>query len=157
VASLRRKELSMDDQERRRKGPIPKWTQEREDRLIDALASRHSRVSACQLAGVDFKTYRRWMNGRSMPGRLHLVPFATRVADAEAAAHAGALDVVNKRINQNDLKAATWYLERCHPERYGRTGTLFVKSLEKLSDDELIEHVLAGASKTVTEERQGAA
>lgn len=130
----------------------PKWNQEREDRLVGYLAEGAPRTLACELSGVDYKTFLAWIEGKRMPGRGHLVPFATRVTDAEAQAEYEALDTIRAHIKTGSLKASTWYLEHCRPERYAKTQNLNVKDLAKLSDAELVERALAAAKKTVTDE-----
>ena len=87
---------------------------------------------AAVVAGVHRSTLFDWMRrGRAARDRVEagerinaserrFVDFLDAIDQARADAEASAVQVVRNAIRREDLRAAQWYLERAHPDRWGR-------------------------------------
>ena len=124
---------------------------ERQDRILQALAAGASRKDAAAYAGVSYSSIRKWIQrGRECAERnaerldttdaseldvlddpdWHYFAFAAAVEESEARATIQALGTVAGAIRDGDWKAAAWYL------RYAATRSGLDPDL--LPDDETL-------------------
>lgn len=134
---------------RRRTGIIRKrkFTALRRKIIITAIESRLPIGRACELASIEYDTYRKWMEKGKEKSKYPLYyKFRKRIHKAQAKVELEALDIIRKsakggnrivettvtvgpkgqetkRVVKEQLpvwQAAAWYLERRHKKDYGR-------------------------------------
>lgn len=93
-------------------GRPTKYTEERADKIVQAIRVGATFRLACQYAGIDEDTFAAW--------RKRYSDFAERVKEAEGAGAIGWLAVIEK-ASVKSWQAAAWKLERRYPHEYGRT------------------------------------
>ena len=99
--------------------PAAKITEEITGCIVDALGAGHYREVACKLAGIDRKTLLNWLKRgeRERAGLYRDLYLAVERAEAKA-------EVFHlKNIETASVKswfASAWFLERKHPERWGK-------------------------------------
>lgn len=141
--------------------------------IIGALEAGHFLDTAAALAGVSTARLRAWIRAGAQPeSEWHA--FATDVRRAIAKSESEVLGYLRDAAEAGDLKAATWWLERRHPERWGAKiqhivrqevdGILErIESLEPELGAEIVDRVLAavagergpGESEATTPPREG--
>jgi len=123
-----------------------KLTPELQKKICEYIAAGNYLVTACQAVGIDKATYLHWLEraeAESENGGGHYRDFLIAVKEAEAKQEAAIVDRLidasgpgmRKRVTRTDAEgnisveevetggewlAAATYLERRHPERYGR-------------------------------------
>ena len=95
-----------------------KLTPEREKLILDAIRAGNDVVVAAQLAGIAQSTFYEWQR-RGRTGEQPYARFGERLEQALAHAEAYAVSIV-RRSMVGDARHAQWWLERKHPERWGR-------------------------------------
>jgi len=102
------------------------------ERLIQAIRLGATYKNACNFAGMNFGTFRRWMEKgeKEASGKWHEFFCAVRKAEGEALVNWLAL--VEKAARDGDWKAAAWKIERRYPAEYG-------KNKIEVSDKELMD------------------
>lgn len=103
----------------KKKGRASKLTPETQARIVGALEAGCYFGAACQAAGIDESTGYRWME-RGERGEAGYREFREAVKKAEGAAEAGAVAAIRSAYQGGTWQAAAWYLERKHPERWGK-------------------------------------
>lgn len=116
------------ERSRRRGGRPTKFTQERADRIVQALRDGNFRITAAALAGVSRHTLKSWLARGRAQRRGRYRDFLVRVARAEAEAEADDVRLIHDAATAGDWRAAAWKLGRRHPERWGRRRELHVKA-----------------------------
>jgi len=110
------------EQSPRRAGRPTKLTPEVADKICQAIAGGNYREVAAAWAGIGERTLREWMQrGESPRSRYH--DFRRRVLEAEQAAEIRAVGLIMASAAK-DPKHAQWWLQRKHPERWGRKDRL---------------------------------
>jgi hypothetical protein len=101
-------------------GRPSKLTPETTERLLQALRIGSSYEAACAYAGIDYSTFRKWMQKgeRAKSGRFF--EFFKLVKRAELEAELLCVRSWIKQIPE-DWRAAKEFLERRFPERWGRS------------------------------------
>jgi len=95
--------------------------------LLDAVASGTTLEGACDFAGIDYSTFKRWMSkGERADGRPEYRAFRAAVKDALSVFEVAALARIQQASKQHWV-AAAWLLERRFPERYGRAEARIVE------------------------------
>lgn len=92
----------------------------RAEEILRYLRAGNYIETACALAGIHPSTYYRWIergNDPKAPAKFREFREAATRARAEAEARNVA---IVQRAAGTDWRAATWYLERSFPTRYGR-------------------------------------
>lgn len=89
-----------------------KLTESRARNICSALAAGATRKQAAALAGVCFMSFLRW--------RAQSPDFDMRVRTAEAEAEITATRALMAAADGGDWEAALFWLERRHPEDWGR-------------------------------------
>lgn len=101
------------------------------ERFLEAIRDGNYYEAACNYAGIDYKTFRNWMNRGEAAAELDKKPksekpffqFFQEVKKAEAEAEALIVSMWRRQIPQ-DWKAAATFLERRYPDRWGRVDRL---------------------------------
>lgn len=88
-----------------------KYEPERVARILAALRVGGTFAQAAACGGISVDTFARW--------RTRYPAFGDAAERAAAAAEIHALAVISA-ASATDWRAAAWWLERRHPERYGR-------------------------------------
>jgi len=110
------------EQSPRRAGRPTKLTPEVADKICQAIAGGNYREVAAAWAGIGERTLREWMQrGESPRSRYH--DFRRRVLEAEQAAEIRAVGLIMAKA-ATDPVHAQWWLQRKHPERWGRKDRL---------------------------------
>jgi hypothetical protein len=90
---------------------LPKGHQIEDRSLVEAITKGLPYKAACQIAGLDFKTFNDWRDKDPK--------FALNIEKAEAVAIEYNMALIQQAA-QKDWKAAAWLLERRHPEMFAR-------------------------------------
>lgn len=100
-------------------GRPSKLTDEVKKKLIDAIKLGNYYEAACAYAGIDYTTFRKWMQQgeKATKGRYFELFEAIKRAEAEAEARMVAMW---QKAMPEDWRAIATFLERRHPERWGR-------------------------------------
>jgi transposase len=93
-------------------GRPTKFTPERVQQILDAIALGATFRLACMYAGVSEDTFARWREAKT--------DFADAVKQAEGRGAIGWLTKIEKAANDDNWQAAAWKLERRYPQEYGR-------------------------------------
>lgn len=97
--------------------------QEKAARCLQALRGGNFRNVACDWAGIAESSFREWMAEGEKGAPQSSVDFRRQVLEAEKAAEIRAVALVMKAA-ENDPRHAEWWLERKHPDRWGRKDRL---------------------------------
>ncbi len=100
-------------------GRPSKLTPERQARLAQAIADGHYYETACRLAGVSYKVFREWMIRGDAETQGKYCEFREAITRAEAEAEEHAIQQW-KAAMPEDWRAAQMFLERRHPDRWGK-------------------------------------
>lgn len=92
-----------------------------QDRIIQALTAGNYQDTAARYAGVDESTFYRWMQKGADPDAPAIYrDFRQAVETARSQAEVRAVALINQAAQNGTWQAAAWYLERSHPQRWGR-------------------------------------
>jgi hypothetical protein len=102
-----------------------KLTPEIVDKICLAIRiGNHAKVAAA-LAGIGETTYYKWLEKADEPNaKKEYREFRESIERAEAEAEIEAVSRIRQASNNGDWKAAGWYLERKHGDRWGRNDKL---------------------------------
>lgn len=109
---------------KRRGGRPTLLTEELADELVRLLSAGNYDETAAKAAGVAPRTFREWLQ-RGLSLRDADEPYRQlrrRVDEARAKGEATHVARIAKAAQDGDWKASAWYLERAHPERWGKPG-----------------------------------
>jgi hypothetical protein len=114
---------------------------------------------AAKKCSLAIGTIRTWLRlGRNEENQeAKYTDFVIRFEAAQAEAEGTMLDRVRKAATQEgDVKAAQWYLERLHPERYGKQTRLEVTGADgtELLPKELFQSAVTRAGAVAAERRK---
>lgn len=106
-------------------GRPTKLTKEVTDRICLAIrAGNYSKVAAA-MAGISETTYYKWLEMSDKPNaKKEYKEFRESIEQAEAEAEVAAIARIRQAADNGDWKAAGWYLERKHGERWGRNDKI---------------------------------
>ena len=122
-------------------GRPSKLTPERQERLEEAIAAGNYYETACTLVGIDYRTFRYWMEKGEAGVSKKYVQFFQAITHAEAQAEQNAITAW-QRAFPDDWRAAQMFLERRHPDRWGKQDRLDLKQSGKVA----VEHGVDGES-----------
>jgi hypothetical protein len=91
-------------------GRPTKLTPELVDELLRYIRMGVSIKSACDAAGINEATYRRWVVGSK-----------EFCAEATRARSKGKIALIAKILSDKDWRSCAWYLSRAFPEEFART------------------------------------
>lgn len=100
-------------------GRPSKLTPKVQQKLVDAIKSGNYYDAACSYAGIDYSTFRRWMEKGEQQRKGKFRDFCEAIKKAEAEAEIRIVALWQKQIPEN-WQAARDFLERRYPERWGR-------------------------------------
>lgn len=95
------------------KAELSAYSEDKAKLIESALKAGNSRPTACTFANIGPATFTTWCE--QQPG------FAARIEAAEAYAEIGHVANVFQAANKGAWQASAWWLERRHPDRWGRT------------------------------------
>ena len=102
-----------------------KLTQDVTDKVCIAIRAGNYAKVAAAMAGVGETTYYKWLEMADEPNaKKEYREFRESVERAEAEAEVAAIARIRQAADNGDWKAAGWYLERKHGERWGRNDKL---------------------------------
>lgn len=105
-----------------------KYTAERVEKIVDALAAGNTRKTAARLAGIDQGTLENWVQRYS--------DFSAAIEKAEADAEASHVANIVKAATSGSWTASAWWLERRRHEDWGRKDRLeIVQTIRQLVRD----------------------
>jgi hypothetical protein len=102
-----------------KRGRPPRLTPQIQEAIILLLHRGNYRRVACEAVGVSYSTFAKWLAaGRSMPDSVY-GQFLAAVVVAEREAESEAVAWI-LTAGRGDPKHLQWYLERKHPQRWGK-------------------------------------
>jgi len=102
-------------------GAPSKFSQERAERLIQAVRGGNYLKTACAFAGIDYTTLRRWILKADEPDAPpEYREFKEALEKARADAEVASLAKIQKAANEGQWQAAAWFLERSMPDRWAK-------------------------------------
>jgi hypothetical protein len=129
-----------------------KYTPEREAKIVEALAAGNTRRTAYLTAGIDQRTFERWMH--------RYAAFAASVEKAEAEAESSHVANIKAAAVGGAWTASAWWLERRRNQDWGRRDRVeMIQSVREMAraagQDE--EAAVAEAERLLKEIRSGRA
>lgn len=133
-------------------GRPTKLTAEVAKKITWALRLGNFRKTAAAYAGVSERTLTEWLSRGARERSGPYADFYAEVTEAEQAAEVRALGAIQQAA-QRDWRAAAWFLERKHPDRYCVKSAVLLGhrlkvegdvNLQELSDEELQAKLLEG-------------
>lgn len=125
-------------------GRPSKLTPERQQKLADAIRAGNYYETACTYAGIDYSTFRLWMTAGEKATRGKFFEFFETITRAESEAEARAVALWQKAMPE-DWRAAQMFLERRHPDRWGKQDRLDLKQSGKVAVEHGVETDSANA------------
>lgn len=125
-------------------GRPSKLTPERQAGLVQAISEGHYYETACAAVGVDYSTMRRWMQRGAEEPSGEYREFFEALTRAEAEAESRAVRIWQAAM-ETDWRAAQMFLERRHPDRWGKQSRLDVNGSTQLQVQHAVETVSANA------------
>lgn len=105
-------------------GRKSKLTPELQARIVDVLAAGNYIEAACDFVGINPDTYHEWIKrgerGNAKDREGGYTDFSDAVKKARAQAEIGSVARIRKAGMDGEWQADAWYLERSHPDRWGR-------------------------------------
>jgi len=106
-------------------GRPTKLTKEVTNRICLAIRAGNYAKVAAAMAGVSETTYYKWLDLSDKPNaKKEYKEFRESIEQAEAEAEVAAIARIRQAADNGDWKAAGWYLERKHGERWGRNDKI---------------------------------
>jgi len=106
-------------------GRPTKLTKEVTNRICLAIRAGNYAKVAAAMAGVSETTYYKWLDLSNKPNaKKEYKEFRESIEQAEAEAEVAAIARIRQAADNGDWKAAGWYLERKHGERWGRNDKI---------------------------------
>src|SRR5262249_51932820 len=103
-------------------GRRTKLTPAVQQKILRAIRAGNYASVAAASAGIDDSTFYRWLE-RGEKGEEPYCEFREAIKKASADAEQEALADIRK-AGKTNWQARAWYLERCHPARWGRRDRL---------------------------------
>jgi transposase-like protein len=109
----------MTEIEQTRTGRPCKLTPEVQAKICQAIRAGNYSYVAAEYAGIGASTYHRWMQQGEQETSGSFREFRDAVKSAESEAEVRAVAIIQRHMEKN-WQAAMTYLERKHPQRWGR-------------------------------------
>lgn len=123
-------------------GAPTKFSQERAEKLLQAVRSGNHLSVAARFAGISYDTLKRWVLKADEPGAPEeLREFAESLERARAESEVIALAKIQRAASEGAWQASAWFLERSWPERWGRRET---NRIEIIGNESAPVRVVAG-------------
>ena len=107
---------------------MTKFNNETCHKIIQALEAGNYRKTAAALAGVSESTFYSWIDKAKQRKTGKYVEFLESVKKAEEKAKAYHLQQIRKASENGSWQASAWYLERKHPNEWGRKQQVDMKA-----------------------------
>ena len=101
------------------RGRPSKLTPERQKKLVDAIRAGNYYETACTYAGIDYTTFRLWMQKGEAREAKKFSDFFEAITRAQSESEARAVALWQQAM-PTDWRAAQMFLERRHPDRWGK-------------------------------------
>jgi hypothetical protein len=105
-------------------GRQTKLTKDLQARIVQVLEAGNYIEAACDYVGIGISTYHQWIERGekrgSRPSDQIYVEFVDAVKRARSQAEILSVARIRKAAQDGEWTADAWYLERSHPERWGR-------------------------------------
>jgi len=101
------------------RGRPSKLTEEVKDKLVKAIGQGNYYEAACAYAGIDYSTFRNWMNKGEEENDGEYFDFFEAIKKAESAAELRLVQEWQKHI-PNSWQAIATFMERRYPDRWGK-------------------------------------
>ena len=124
-------------------GRKTKLTPELQDKIVSAIRAGNYAMVAAEYAGISTTTFYRWLQQGAEAKSGIYKDFRDAVKKAESDAEVRAVAIIQKHMEGN-WQAAMTYLERKHPNRWGRRDRL---RLDVNPKDELQELLAVSADE----------
>lgn len=115
----------------KRVGRKPDGITEAQTVQLEKLLSSHpSTITACTLAGVEERTYYKWIEKADEPDALKIyVQFRQRMRVARQLGKMSKVQIIHTAATgpDGDWRAAAWLLERTHPDEFAPKEKLDVR------------------------------
>lgn len=121
------------------------FTPARRKKIIKAVSEGNYREVAAACAGVDKQTFYNWMKRGRKEKSGDFFDFMNAVMEAENEAEHVAIKAI-RLAGKDDAKHFQWWLERKHPERWGK-DTFQIKQLQAEFEQMKAEFRVANASQ----------
>jgi predicted site-specific integrase-resolvase len=125
-------------------GRQTKLTPQLQARIVQVLEAGNYIEAACDYVGINQDTYHEWVKrgkrGNKADREAGYSEFSEAVKRAQAQAEILSVARIRKAGQEGEWTADAWYLERSHPERWGRHVSKITHEIidvRQLSDDEL--------------------
>jgi transposase len=105
-------------------GRPTKLTPEVQDKIVAALRAGNYQETAAMYAGVEARTFYRWMERGESDGTEDEIyrQFRQAVEKAKADAEVRDIALIDKAAHDGSWQAAAWKLERKFPHKWGRVN-----------------------------------
>lgn len=97
-----------------------KLTPELQQKICDYISQGNYNDTACKAVGISTQTFYVWLKRGAESTRGIYADFSGAVKKAQAQAEAWHLSQITAASRRGIWQASAWYLERKHPERWGR-------------------------------------
>lgn len=111
-----------------------KLTPALQQKLVDAIQHGHYYETACAYAGISYQTFRNWLQQGEAAKTGQYFEFLEAITRAEAEAEHRAVQLWQAAM-ETDWRAAQMFLERRHPDRWGKHDRLDLKQSGKVAVD----------------------
>jgi hypothetical protein len=102
-----------------------KLDQELQKKITDAIQSGVDKKVAAAMVNIGEATLYRWLKDAEAPdASIELQEFRESIERAEAEAEVIKVARITQAANNGNWKAASWWLERKHPQRWSETKKL---------------------------------
>ena len=106
-------------------GRTLKLTEEVQDKICVAIRLGNDKKVAAALAGVSETTFYRWLEIAELPNaKKEYREFRESIERAEAEAEVTRIARITQAADNGTWQAASWWLERKFPERWGRNDKI---------------------------------
>jgi hypothetical protein len=106
-------------------GRTLKLTLETQDKICVAIRLGNDKKVAAALAGVSETTFYRWLEMAELPNaKKEYREFRESIERAEAEAEVTRIARITQAADNGTWQAASWWLERKFPERWGRNDKI---------------------------------
>ena len=129
------------------------------DAFLTGLETGLNMATSAKRVGLSANTVKTWLRMGRDGGDVDpkYLDFAIRVDAAQAEGEGTMLERIRTAASQEgDVKAAQWYLERLHPEKYGKQSRLEVTGAdgEDLIPKDLLQTAIARAGSVLEARRK---
>jgi len=138
-------------------GRPSKFTAEVKSKILQAIKLGTPYEHACQYAGIDFRTFRRWMIKGEAAKSGKFCQFCHDIKEAEGSALVGWLARIEQAAKDGDWKAAAWKAERRFPKHFARRTIVEISEKDLREEHERIVTALQTGGDPLSTEKDRSA